>query len=193
MPDGTLFYCGAFLAFIEYKNESGHDGDALMQLARDYHMYTLSPPEECVEDVLWSVCIVLYLFLSYLTYNGGIHFYVLGGFQDGSRTVVEPLARPCITVLDSTGGGEGSLAQLLYSLRKAIIRLQLYVSVNQRVAFPLTECLLGGSITQPPQCSNVLSRPSGFMSHSETMRMPMRSWSSSRSERASIKVRCYSW
>ena len=44
----------------------------LMQLARDYQMYT-----QC-SWLLWSVCIVLCYSLSCLTYYGGIHFYVLG-------------------------------------------------------------------------------------------------------------------
>jgi len=29
-----------YLAFIEYKNESGHGGDALIQPSRAYQMYT---------------------------------------------------------------------------------------------------------------------------------------------------------
>jgi len=57
-------------------------------------------------------------------------FLRLGGFQDGSRSVAEPLARPCIMTLDSTGERESELAQLLYSSRKAIVRIQLYVFLN---------------------------------------------------------------
>ena len=49
-PGGSFYYCGAFLAFVEYKNESGHDGDALMQLARDYQVYASPPPGERVAD-----------------------------------------------------------------------------------------------------------------------------------------------
>ena len=95
--------------------------------------------------------------------------------------------------LDSTGERESELAQLLYSLRKGITRLQMYGFVNQRVAFPLTEYLLVGLITQPQQCSDILSRPPGFMSRSETTRIPTRSWCLSRSSRATMKGRCYSW
>lgn len=47
-------------------------------------------------------------------------------------------------------------------LFETIVRLQPDVFVNQWVALPLTECLLGGLITQPQHCSNVLSRSPGF-------------------------------
>ena len=110
-------------------------------------MYTSSPPEEYVADghPMFLVAVVGMCYSpSCLTYYEGIYFYVLGGFQDVSRTVVGPLARPCIMAIDTTGEHESELAHLLYSLRKSITHLRLYIFVNQWVAFLLTECLLDG-------------------------------------------------
>lgn len=197
-PGSTLSYRGACLAFIEYKNESGHDGDALCNLhattrsiLRLRQKNVLRMAIQC-SWLLWSVCIVHCYSLSCLTYYGGIHFYVLGGFRDVSRTVVEPLARPCTMVLDS-GECESELAQLLYSLRKTITRLLLYVFVNQWLAFPLTECLLeriDNPATTVQQHSESTPRIYGLF---EMTRMPRGSWSSSRSSRPIMKGQCNSW
>ena len=167
-----------------------------MQLARDYQMYTSSSPEERVADdhpMFLVVMIGMHRPLLFPFLPDILRRYPFLHPLGIPGTVVEPLARPCTMALDSTGECESELAQLLYSLRKTITRLRLYVFVNQWLAFPLTECLLertdnpATTVQQYPE-----STPRIYDSF-ETTRMPRRSWSLSRSSRPIMKGQCNSW
>ena len=113
-----------YLTFIECKNESGHDSDALMQLARDYEMYTLSPPEEHVADgrpvfLIAVVGMCRPLLFPFLPEN--ITEVAISASLGDSRMARDLSSshwrEPCIMALDSTGERESELAQLLYSIR----------------------------------------------------------------------------
>jgi hypothetical protein len=65
----------------------------------------------------------------------------------------EPLARPCITILGSTGKRE--FLQLLDSLRQSISRLRVHVFV---LAFQITLLQVTGSRTQTWRLVDILSR-----------------------------------